>query len=156
VAISDIVAIGTRNISETAEAEKAAGWRGLDSLVEEIEALGRRAIALTGDVGNEADAERMVADVIGGLGGVDILVNNAGAPHGPDRGLSWKTPVAGFDEVMRINARGVFLISRPVIRHLLDRRAAGEAIAGRIASIASGSGKRGVPEVSPIALPSSW
>ncbi len=146
VAVTDILAAGTRNISETDEAERAAGWTGLDTMVAEIEALGRRAVALTGDVGDEDDAERMVAQAIAGLGRLDILVNNAGAPHGPDRGPTWKVPVSGFDEVMRVNTRGVFLMSRPVIRHLLERRTAGDAIAGRIVNIASGAGKRGVPE----------
>jgi 3-oxoacyl-[acyl-carrier protein] reductase len=146
VAVTDIVAAGTRNISETDDAERDAGWTGLDTLVGEIEVLGRRAIALTGDVGEEADAEHMVAEAIERLGRVDILVNNAGAPHGPDRGLTWEVPVSGFDTVLRINTRGVFLMSRPVIRHLLARREKGEAIDGRIVNIASGAGKRGVPE----------
>jgi NAD(P)-dependent dehydrogenase (short-subunit alcohol dehydrogenase family) len=146
VAITDILTSGTRNPSETDEAERAAGWTGLGSMVAEIEALGRRAVALTGDVGEEEDAERMVADTVARLGRVDILVNNAGAPHGLDRGLTWKIPVSSFDEVMRVNTRGVFLMSRPTIRHLLARRAAGEDISGRIVNIASGAGKRGVPE----------
>jgi NAD(P)-dependent dehydrogenase (short-subunit alcohol dehydrogenase family) len=142
VAVTDIVAAGTRNPSETDEAERAANWSGLDSMVAQIGTAGRRAIAVTGDIGDEDDAERMVAEVIAGLGKIDILVNNAGAPHGADRGKSWEVPASGFDEVMRINARGTFLMCRPVIRHLLSR----EAIDGRIVNIASGAGKRGVPE----------
>jgi NAD(P)-dependent dehydrogenase (short-subunit alcohol dehydrogenase family) len=146
VAVTDLLVEGVRNVADASEAEQAAGWRGLNSLVEELQAMDRRAVALTGDISEEADAERMVAEAIAALGRVDILVNNAGAPHGPDRGTSWEIPIAAFDAVMRINTRGGFLMSRAVIRHLLARREAGEAIAGRIITIASGAGKRGVPE----------
>lgn len=146
VAVTDLQVEGVRNVADASEAEQAAGWRGLTSLVEELETMGRRAIALTGDISDEGDAEHMVAGAITALGRVDILVNNAGAPHGPDRGTSWEIPIDAYDSVMRINARGGFLMSRAVIRHLLARREAGEAIAGRIVNIASGAGKRGVPE----------
>src|SRR3989304_9682420 len=44
----------------------------------EVEALGRRAVALPADVGDEAQVEAMVARVVTVLGGLDILVNNAG------------------------------------------------------------------------------
>jgi NAD(P)-dependent dehydrogenase (short-subunit alcohol dehydrogenase family) len=142
VAVTDILSTGTRNPSENDQTERDAGWSGLASMVAEIEALGRRSIALTGDIASEEDAERMVAEAIARLGQVDILVNNAGAPHGADRGKTWEVPASGFDEVMRINTRGTFLMCRPVIRHLLSRGNVG----GRIVNIASGAGKRGVPE----------
>jgi NAD(P)-dependent dehydrogenase (short-subunit alcohol dehydrogenase family) len=146
VAVSDLTAEGVRNVADASEAELAAGWRGLPSLVEELQAMGRRAVGLIGDVSDEAHVERMVSEAIDRLGQVDILVNNAGAPHGPDRGTSWEIPIEAYDSVMRINTRGPFMMSRAVIRHLLDRRERGEEIAGRIINIASGAGKRGVPE----------
>ena len=98
VAVTDLVPERTRNPAETGEAELAAGWKGVDTLVGEVTALGRRAIALTGDVGCESDSARMVAEAISQLGRIDILVNNAGAPHGADRGPTWKVPVAAFDQ----------------------------------------------------------
>ena len=146
VAVTDLRIEGVRNIGDASEAEVAAGWRGLPSLVEELQAMGRRAAGLTGDVGEEADVDRMVAEAVAALGKVDILVNNAGAPHGADRGTSWEIPMNAYDDVMRINAKGAFMMSRAVIRHLLERRKNGEEIAGRIVNIASGAGKRGVPE----------
>lgn len=146
VAVTDLVLEGTRNVAEANEAEVAAGWRGLPSVVEEIEAAGRRAVGLIGDVSVEADVERMMAEAIEALGRVDILVNNAGAPHGADRGRSWEVPIEAYDKVMQVNARGAFMASRALIRHLLVRRGAGEEISGRIINIASGAGKRGVPE----------
>jgi NAD(P)-dependent dehydrogenase (short-subunit alcohol dehydrogenase family) len=92
-------------------------------------------------VANAADVEAVVAAAVTELGRVDILVNNAGAPHGGDRAPSWLVPEPAYDEVMRVNAKGVFLMSGAVIRHLLDRGAR-----GRIVNIASVAGKIGYPE----------
>lgn len=141
IAVTDLVAGGVQNVAEGNEAERAAGWQGLPSLIHEIESLGRKAIALTGDVGLKRDAESMVSEAIKGFGKVDILVNNAGAPHGADRNWTWDVPEEAFDDVMRINAKGIFLMSGPFIRHLLEREAP-----GRIVNIASGAGKRGYPK----------
>src|SRR4030067_2039178 len=44
----------------------------------EIEGLGRKAIAIKGNVASVSDAEKMVEETITGLGKIDILVNNAG------------------------------------------------------------------------------
>src|SRR3954462_3579270 len=46
-----------------------------------VEAEGRRAIAIAGDVGDKAFCERAVAETVERLGGLDILVNNAGEQH---------------------------------------------------------------------------
>lgn len=144
VAVTDITPSGTRNRGEGQDAE--ADWLGIESLAREIERLGRRAVALTGDISREEDAGSLVDRAIAALGQIDILVNNAGAPHGADRAPSWETPVEAFDLVLSINTRGTFLMSRFVTRHLLARAQAGERISGRIINIASGAGKRGFPD----------
>jgi NAD(P)-dependent dehydrogenase (short-subunit alcohol dehydrogenase family) len=46
-----------------------------------VEAEGRRAIAIAGDVGDKAFCERAVEETVQRLGGLDILVNNAGEQH---------------------------------------------------------------------------
>jgi NAD(P)-dependent dehydrogenase (short-subunit alcohol dehydrogenase family) len=46
-----------------------------------VEAEGRRAIVIAGDVGDKAFCERAVAETVKRLGGLDILVNNAGEQH---------------------------------------------------------------------------
>ena len=48
-----------------------------------IEAEGRNALAIAGDLGDPEFAKRAVADIVAELGGVDILINNAGEQH-PD------------------------------------------------------------------------
>lgn len=110
-------------------------------LVSEISRIGRAGLAVRGDVGEEADADRMVAEVVEALGHLDVLVNNAAAPHGADRGPTWKVPPEAFDEVMRVNTRGVLLMSGAVVRHLLAQGAP-----GRIVNIGSGVARRGMPD----------
>jgi NAD(P)-dependent dehydrogenase (short-subunit alcohol dehydrogenase family) len=141
VAVTDIDTGGTRNLREGTETESVAQWRGLPSVVAEIEQLGRKAAALTGDVAQRESANRIIADTIAHFGRVDILVNNAAAPHGADRGWTWEVPEEAFDEVVRINLKSVLLMSTAVIKHLLARSAP-----GRIINIASGAGKRGFPQ----------
>ena len=113
----------------------------LDALVGEISAIGRAGLAVRGDVGIKADADRMVAEVVETLGRVDVLANNAAAPHGADRGPTWEVPEAAFDEVLRVNTKGVFLMSGAVVRHLLERGAP-----GRIVNIGSGVARRGMAD----------
>jgi NAD(P)-dependent dehydrogenase (short-subunit alcohol dehydrogenase family) len=137
VAVTDVSARGVHNAGEP----EPADTDGLEALVDEIKQLGCRAIALTGDVADAADVEAVVAAAVAELGRVDIVVNNASAPHGGDRAPSWLVPEPEYDEVMRVNAKGVFLMSGAVVRHLLGRRAR-----GRIVNIASVAGKVGYPE----------
>src|SRR6476661_6481582 len=47
-------------------------------VIELIRAEGRRAVALPGDIRDEAFCKKLVANAVKGLGGLDILVNNAG------------------------------------------------------------------------------
>jgi NAD(P)-dependent dehydrogenase (short-subunit alcohol dehydrogenase family) len=140
VAVSDVARQGRRNDEEPVDRAER-DWNGLPTLVDEIEALGRRAHAIVGDVGLRADAERMIGEAIHVFGQVDVLVNNAGAPHGADRNWTWEIPEEAFDEVIRINTKGVFLMSAAVVRHLLERGAP-----GRVVNIASGAGRRGFPQ----------
>ncbi len=135
--VTDVAAGGTRNENEEGLEEKCLGWQGLDSLAAEIKDLGRRAVALVGDVSRAADAQRFVADALAQFGRIDVLVNNAAAPHGADRRLLWEMPEEAWDLVLNVNLKGTFLMSRAVIPHMLERGS------GRIINMASVSGKRG-------------
>src|SRR5881409_3986643 len=50
----------------------------LEETRRQVEALGRRCVAVRADVSDPDDCNRVVADTVAGLGGVDILINNAG------------------------------------------------------------------------------
>jgi 3-oxoacyl-[acyl-carrier protein] reductase len=92
IVATDIATGGTRNENEEGLEEIRIGWKGLESLAGEIQALGRSVHTTVGDVSRAADAERFVAETLGRFGRVDMLVNNAAAPHGADHHLVWETP----------------------------------------------------------------
>jgi 3-oxoacyl-[acyl-carrier protein] reductase len=137
IVATDIATGGTRNENEEGLEEIRVGWKGLESLAGEIQALGRSVHTTVGDVSRATDAERFVAEALGRFGRVDVLVNNAAAPHGADRRLVWETPEEAWDLVLDVNLKGAFLMSRAVIPHMLARRS------GRIVNLASVAGKRG-------------
>ncbi len=139
VVATDVAPGGTRNENEEGLEEIRLGWKGLESLAGEIEAIGRRVLTVVGDVSRAADAERFVAAALARFGRIDVLVNNAAAPHGADRRLLWEVPEEAWDLVIAVNLKGTFLMSRAVIPHMLARGG------GRIINMASVSGKRGTP-----------
>ncbi len=113
-------------------------WGGLPALVKEIEGLGRRSLAVETDVTQADQVERMVADALSQLGRIDILVNNAGALAGSDRVPVVELKESDWDRVLGVNAKGTFLCSRAVARHMIERGGGGKMI-----NIASIAGKKG-------------
>ncbi len=89
------------------------------STVDEVSDAGGRALAVSGDVSEPADAERMVQSALDGMGRVDVLFNNAGIGH---VGTLHETEVEDWDRVMRVHVRGAFLMCKSVIPHMIDRR----------------------------------
>jgi len=86
--------------------------------VDEITAWGGKAVAVLGDVSEAAGAANVVAAAADGLGGLDTLVNNAGIDVSEWPPLhEWE--IGAFDEVLRVNLRGPFLVAKFVIPHLL-------------------------------------
>ena len=63
---------------------------------------------------------------------LDILVNNAGAPAGPDRVSVVNLSECEWDKVQNINIKGVFLMSREVVRHMLQHQIKGKIIIEQI------------------------
>lgn len=118
--------------------DRQAGWKGLPSVVGEIEALGRSSLGLVSDVSDSSQVADMVERAIERFGKIDILVNNAGSRPGRDRVLVVDLEEDAFDEVMRVNVRGTYLCSRAVARHMVQRGGGGKIIV-----ISSGAGKRG-------------
>lgn len=130
VVVSDIATSGVANQHEESD-DADSVWGGLDALVEEIVAAGGVASSVQGDVSSEADAARMVEEVVRRYQRIDILVNNAGAPHGKDRADIEQVPFASWERVMAINVGGTFLMSRAAIPHMRAKKW------GRIVNIAS-------------------
>jgi NAD(P)-dependent dehydrogenase (short-subunit alcohol dehydrogenase family) len=133
----DVVLTGTgRPPEHYPDDERAAGWHDIDSVAEEIRALGRRALPVVSDVA-DPDAVEVLADrVLDELGRVDIIVNNAGAARGDDRVPVVELPVEQWRTVIDVNLNGTFFMSRTFGQRLL---AQGDG--GSIVNISSIGGK---------------
>lgn len=90
--------------------------------------------AFTCDVTDEQAVDAAVAHVVERYGQIDLLVNNAGAIE-PEVPL-WEADVDAWWQVMVVNVRGPFLLTRAVVPHMI---AAG---GGRVINLNSGSGTR--------------
>jgi NAD(P)-dependent dehydrogenase (short-subunit alcohol dehydrogenase family) len=110
----------------------------IDTVARHVRALGRRAVAVTCDVGDRTEVDRAVAAVADALGPVTVLVNNAGVA------VSAKladTDDALWERHLRVNLTGAFHVTRAVLPGM---QAAGW---GRIVNIASTAGRAGFPYV---------
>jgi NAD(P)-dependent dehydrogenase (short-subunit alcohol dehydrogenase family) len=114
-------------------------WKGLEDVVTEIEALGRKAMAVVGAVDDGAAIEKAVQAAVKAFGHIDILVNCAGV-----RGAVGVPVVEGDEAEWRqtfdVNTFGAFFVSRAVAKEMI-RRGQG----GRMIHIASVAGREGVP-----------
>jgi len=86
--------------------------------VDEITAAGGTAAPALGDVSMPAGAERVVEAAAEALGGLDTLVNNAGIDVS-DWPPVHEWDIEAFDEVLRVNLRGPFLVAKHAIPYLL-------------------------------------
>jgi 3-oxoacyl-[acyl-carrier protein] reductase len=91
----------------------------LQQVLEEIETAGGVASCLPTDVGREEEAVALVRNTVERFHRLDILVNNAGTGvFGP---LA-ETSTDQWDAVMRVNARGPFILCREAIPHLQKQK----------------------------------
>jgi NAD(P)-dependent dehydrogenase (short-subunit alcohol dehydrogenase family) len=134
----DVVLTGTGRPPERyPDDEKAAGWRDIASVAEEISALGRRAVPLISDVSDHVAVMRLAEQVRSDLGRVDIVVNNAGAARGEDRKPVVDLDVDAWKTVIGVNLTGTFLMCKVFGAALI---AGGNG--GSIVNISSIAGKR--------------
>lgn len=114
-------------------------WRGLEEVLEKIEAHGQNGLALTGDIANIDEVESAVTATIQRFGGIDILVHCAGI-----RGTVGVPVVDGDVEEWRtifdINTLGVFIVSKAVARRMIEAKKG-----GKIVHVASLAGRIGAP-----------
>jgi 3-oxoacyl-[acyl-carrier protein] reductase/meso-butanediol dehydrogenase/(S,S)-butanediol dehydrogenase/diacetyl reductase len=118
-------------------AEVRVGWRGLDSVAEEVQALGRRCLTTPCDLGNRAQLQDLVKQVLGHFGGIDILVNNARAIIGKDKVPITELPEEVWNHFLAINTTAVFLLTKLVGQEMVRR-----GRNGRIINIASNAAKQ--------------
>jgi NAD(P)-dependent dehydrogenase (short-subunit alcohol dehydrogenase family) len=103
----------------------------LEKTVRMIEEAGERATVVQGDISQTPDVQRVVKVALDTFGHVDILINNAGISGGDE---IHKMTDADWDQVMSVNLRGAFLMTREVLGTFRERKS------GHIINISSESG----------------
>jgi 7-alpha-hydroxysteroid dehydrogenase len=93
--------------------------------VAQVEARGRRAVAVPTDVTERAQLETLVATAVDAFGRIDILVNNAGG--WPPQPLL-RTSERAFEQAFRFNVTSAFLMTRFVVPHMVETAGGGGAI----------------------------
>jgi NAD(P)-dependent dehydrogenase (short-subunit alcohol dehydrogenase family) len=110
----------------------------LDSLVQEICALGKKAIAIPADLARSTSAGEIVRQVVEAFGTIDVLVNNAGVGSSAN-----PRPLVDFDDgfwdlSLAVNLTSPYLLCKAALPILLRKRK------GRIINVASIAGKMGL------------
>ena len=116
------IALGLR------DAKAASGKK----LASEIEALGRRALALQMDVAHLDQIESATAAAEAAFGRIDVLLNNAGI--GPEN-LAENVNEADFDATLAVNLKGTFFAAQAAGRRMIARKS------GRIINMSSQAGQ---------------
>ncbi|MGA9060577.1 MAG: glucose 1-dehydrogenase [Terracidiphilus sp.] len=84
----------------------------------EIKALGRRAVSLELDVGDQASIKQMAADAEAAFGQIHILVNNAGRNiRKPALEVTWED----WNQILDTNLRGTFFVAQAVGRRMIAK-----------------------------------
>ena len=100
----------------------------LENTKMEIEKLGRKCVAVKGDVSSYEDCENFVKEVIAQYGKIDVLVNNAGITKDT---LLMRMKKEDFEDVLNVNLVGTFNVTKNVIPYMMKERN------GRIINISS-------------------
>lgn len=117
---------GANVIVNYAGNEKAA-----NEVVEMIQKMGRKAVAVKGDVGQEADAQKIVEACVQNFGSIHILANNAGISK---PAMLHKMPVEIWNEVVNVQMRGPWLTVKAASKYFMEQNY------GRIVNVTSVAG----------------
>jgi 3-oxoacyl-[acyl-carrier protein] reductase len=116
----------------------AINYRRHDSeareVINRIEKMGRKGLAIKADVASHDDAHNMVRTVVDTFGSLDILVCNAGINWD---GVIWKMTEEQWDRVINVNLKGYFNYNKAAALVFKDQKS------GKIVNISSINGIRG-------------
>jgi NAD(P)-dependent dehydrogenase (short-subunit alcohol dehydrogenase family) len=110
--------------------------REIKPVADEIMALGRRALAIPTDIGNEAQVAACVAAVEKAFGRIDVLVNSAAVTYIEPL---VKTTLDQWRRTMDVNVTGAFVMTKAVVPAMIDRND------GRVINVSSTAGLQGFP-----------
>ena len=132
------IGLETAKVLADAGADIAAVGRdaaGLAEVKAEVEAKGRRCVAISDDMGTADGPVKAAKEALAAFGTIDILVNNAGVALIDPLLLA---SVADWDMTMAVNLRAPFLISRELVPGMIAQRQ------GKIINISSQAGVVGL------------
>ena len=109
----------------------------VEKAVAEIGKAGGAVSGRAADIGQEDQVERIVNGAAELYGRIDVLVNNASA-LGPRLPIA-EYPSSAWEEVLRVNLWGLFLVTKQVVQLMLPRQQ------GSIINVSSGVGRIGKP-----------
>ena len=119
--------------------EQAEGWLGIASVAEEIRGMGRRSLAVDGDVAAAGDVEAMIAAVVAEFGRIDVLVNNAALPSDAGAAPILDGDDANWFRTVDVNLNGLYLVTKHAGRVMRDG-----GNGGCIVNISSMAGRQGL------------
>jgi 3-oxoacyl-[acyl-carrier protein] reductase len=103
-------------------------------VVEMIKKMGRKAVAVKGNVAMKADAERIIKSAVDHFGKIDILVNNAGVSK-PN--MLYRMSDEQWNEVIDIHLKGPFLCIQAASKYMMEQKS------GKIINVTSAAGIAG-------------
>ena len=118
---------------------------GAKRVVDEVTALGRKAIAVKTDVTKQADFEALYETVKRDLGKIDILVNNAGTACQPGNPFT-NNVESDWDQVWAVNVKSIFFACKAIAPYFIERKS------GKIVNIASIAGTMNSPNMPPYSV----
>ncbi|QBM76692.1 SDR family oxidoreductase [Sphingomonas sp. AAP5] len=124
--IGRAVAIGCARHGADVALNFARDVAGAESAVAEIEALGRKGVAIQGDVADPKTATDFVTKAVAALGRVDVFVNNAGiCPFHAFLDM----PVETFERTMQVNLHGAYFMVQAAANQMVKQGDGGSIIA---------------------------
>ena len=119
----------------------------VQAVVDEITAAGGRAVAFTGDISRQENAEACVRLAVEQFGKLDVLVNNAGVF--PTTATVDEYPTDAFEYIIKNNIYSMFMMTRAAMPYLQKTR-------GNVVSAGSESGQLGLAQNTPYGASKGW
>jgi 2-deoxy-D-gluconate 3-dehydrogenase len=99
--------------------------RSSDETVDQVQAMGRRAVSIQADLTSLEPVERVLDEATAALGSVDILVNNAGIIRRAD---AVDFTEQDWDDVMNVNLKVLFFLSQAAVKRMIADGRGGKII----------------------------
>lgn len=120
--------------------ERERGWRGVESVADEVREAGGRAIAVECDVTDADSIARAVDATLAAFGKIDVLVNNAALPSEAGAAPVLEMTDENWYETVDVNLHGLYRVIRAVGPEMV------KAGGGAIVNISSTAGRIGIPD----------